>query len=269
MNKLKTTDNGGFPFVLDDIRWIDNAVRESFKGLVSSLGITATESFKISGCVVSNVGSVYSWTGGYICLMGEIMKVEAGSVTTPMQPWQQNYGLYWQLDVIYDATGVKIFESGISYDTYEIRKGKLVYGVYPTSQNGGIDYMPHNAKYMHTKLLELLTSQEILSKIITSELSEKLLNSEENWKKAILLNNYSNQGSPFAEVSYKKDMLNMIHIKGLATKATPDYMAIFNLPIGYRPAEERNIGDIKIKSNGDVISYMNTSSIKLELSFKI
>jgi len=246
MNKLKTTDNGGFPFVLDDIRWIDNSVRDAFKGLVSGLGITASTSFKISGCVVSKVGSVYSWTEGYICLMGEILKVEAGSVTTPMQPWQQNYGLYWQLDVSYDISGNKIFESGISYDTYEIRKGKLVYGIFPTDQNNQIDYMPHNAEYLHSKLIKLCSSSELLSIISANELKEKLINSEEAWKGATLLNGYSNQGSPFAIVSYKKDILNVVHIKGLATKATPDYLPIFNLPEGYRPAEERNIGGINI-----------------------
>ena len=71
MNKLITTDLGGFPFTLDRLRWLDDAYRDAWKGLFSAFGITLPTSFKLSGCAVTINGNDYSTTAGYICLNGE------------------------------------------------------------------------------------------------------------------------------------------------------------------------------------------------------
>jgi hypothetical protein len=268
MNRLKTTDNGKLPIVSDDLRFIDAGIREAFKGAFSALGITATDSFKISGCVVTSIGLTHTWTDGVICLAGEILPVVAGSVTIPSIP-QVGYGLAWIYDISFDAAGLKIFENGISHDTYEVRKAKLAYVEYSVNQNGQTDYMPVNAPYIQQKLLSLMTSSEILARIISSDIVSKINESESDWNELFLQNGWQNVGTPFANVAYKKDAFNVVYLRGMASIITVNSLAIFNLPVGFRPTHERVVGLFRIQANGDVISMSIDASVSIELSFKI
>lgn len=271
MNKLKTTDTGKLPFVLDDIRWIDSGIRDAFKGLFASLGITATNSFKITGCVVTNVNLVYSWTAGYICLMGEILPVDSGSVTIPGTP-QVGYGLCWTLETTYDSAGLKIFENGNSHDTYEIRKAKLVYGQYPTNQAGQTDYMPAHASYMHSKLLDLYTSAALLSKLDTSEIIQKLLANEEAWQEvgAGFINDWSNGGGTLETAGYKIDNFGVVFLKGVVAKGTSNSNAMFLLPAKYRPSKTRVFSTCQIGTDGYVYAVPLVSQVQLDgISYKL
>ena len=149
MNKLKTTDSGGMPLVLDDIRWHEAAVRDALYGIISAIGISAGDSFKLSGCQVTVVGNIYTTTAGYICLNGEVLKVEAHSVTKTGGVFNT---IIWQLNVAYDASGLKIFKNGNSFDTYEIRTAVLVEA--PIA--AGI--MSYNAKSLWDKLDDVLNA---------------------------------------------------------------------------------------------------------------
>jgi hypothetical protein len=144
MNRLKVRDNlgamflGGMPVDLEDFDWMDKSVRDAFYGLMSALGITPETSFIISGCAVASG----SYAAGWICLNGEILPVDGGVVPTP----SGGQIIYWDVEVSFDSGGSEAFENGITHDTYEIRKGKLVAGAAPAH------YMPFAAPTIWDRL---------------------------------------------------------------------------------------------------------------------
>ena len=146
MNKLKTTGNGGFPFDLNDLRFEQDAVRDAFYGFLSGIGVAAVDSFILSGCAVTDNGSYYSVAAGYISLNGEILRVEAHNYNKT-----GGHTYYWLLDVTYDPDGNEAFENGSSYDTYEVRRGKLTSSVSPTAGT----YLPMAAKTLMQKIYDL------------------------------------------------------------------------------------------------------------------
>jgi len=95
MDKLDTSNDGGMPLELDDIEWMDAAYRDAWYGLISAFGITAPTSFKLSGCVVTKNGTIWTTTAGYICLEGEVLKVDAHSISVSnfyrMLIWKNEY----------------------------------------------------------------------------------------------------------------------------------------------------------------------------------
>ena len=114
MNKLKTTDNGGFPFVLDDLRWLlgqsasTAGIYQSMYGFFAAFG----DNFIIQGGQTSLLGGVFSITEGWAFLDGEILKIEAQSDPTVTKT-------YLSKSTTYDSSGNKTFRSGTAYDTYQ------------------------------------------------------------------------------------------------------------------------------------------------------
>lgn len=143
MNKLITTDNGGFPFQLDDLRFVDDSVRNVLKGIMSAYGIAADESFILSGSGSTLNGGNYDIATGYISLDGEILEVEAHSITTTLAPGEFHV---WKLKTANDPAGLKTFESTISFDTYEVRQAEVV-----VETPVGV-YMPMIAPSIHSRM---------------------------------------------------------------------------------------------------------------------
>ncbi len=271
MRKLKTDILGGFPFTLNDLRWMDEGIRDAIKGMFSHLGLSASESFRISGAVVSIVNNVYSWTDGYICLAGEILKVVSGSVTTTGQ-WIVGQTVYWQIDISYDIEGLKMFENpAISHDTYEIRNAKLVFGIPAVNMQGQSDYMPHDASYIKQKWLALISSTDLLDVINSSDLLAKLRDIEEGLRPVSFEVGCSNYGNGHSPVGYKKDLFGVLHICGAAVVPSNYVGVIFTLPILYRPSFRTVINNqFTINTNGDVSSSdINSIIIFFNFSFKL
>lgn len=144
MNKLLTNLTGKMPFFLDDLGFIDTAVRDAFYGIMSAFGVDITDSFKLSGCVVSVNGSTYQCSAGYISYQGEIFQVDAHSHTNVS-------GTVGFVPVItYDPFGNKLFLDSVSKDTWQIRKAKL------DDISQGVDAMPYNADYIDDKIVSKL-----------------------------------------------------------------------------------------------------------------
>lgn len=122
MNKVISTNNGGFPVVLNDLRFEQAATRDAFYGLLSAFGVSVADSFIISGCTIASYIAGGSYAAGYISLEGEVYKVDAGvlPVLGGGEAW------YWAVDVSYDGTGLKVFENAASVDTYQVRKAKII-----------------------------------------------------------------------------------------------------------------------------------------------
>lgn len=260
MNRFKTNVNGGTKLFSDDIAFIDASVREAFVGLLSFLGISAADSFVISGCVVTINGNTYSWTGGYISLSGEILKVVAGSLTTPGQ-WQYGEGVYWDLEISYHIDG----SLRQNHDTYEIRHAKLYFG-YKTGK------MLYNAATIKTKILALYSSSELLAKITTSELVQKLLANEEVWQEvgSGFINDWGDGGGTLETAGYKIDNFGVVFLKGVIIKGASNSNAMFQLPQKYRPSKTRAFSTCQIGTDGYVYAVPLASQVQLDgISYKL
>lgn len=118
MNKL-LTNNGGQPFFLDDINFLDSTIRESFAGLLR--GVAKNSDIYLTDLQITKVENAVSWVEGYIVLGGEILPVAQGSINII----QANTPLYWNIQKSYPESGHRVFEDGQERDCYEIRKAVL------------------------------------------------------------------------------------------------------------------------------------------------
>jgi hypothetical protein len=228
MDKLQTNYNGRMPFDLDDIRWEQDAVRDAFYGFISAFGIDPTESFKLSGCVVGVVGTTYTTTAGYICLNGEILKVEAHSVTVaPLKTAK------WSLSVSYDSAGTEVFEDSTTHDTYEKRRGVLI----ETESEIPPTYMEYDAPY----LIDVIHAYEDWHEV--GESGEPTM--ETDWS------NKSGEDT----AAFRLDNNGVVHIKGTVTGTNAEGN-IFTLPVGYRPAARRNF----------ITNYMGTAATSISVT---
>lgn len=217
MNKLKTTDLGGFPVVLDDLRWIDDSVRDAFKAIFASYG----DKFIISGCDLSydNINLEYTCTEGYIYFNGEILKCAGGIAS---HDGEVNIAV-WNLETLYDAAGLKAFANEVSHDTYEIRRAK---------------FQSVDIEEIAGKLLA--TSAKRLHELI----SESLIENEEDWRYPGEVGEPAFLGSwetvempPLSKIRFKKDLSGNVFLQGHATAPTAETHEVFQLPSGYRPAK--------------------------------
>lgn len=252
MNLLQTNYNGKMPLELDDIRWEQDAVRDAFYGLISAFGIDPIDSFKLSGCDVTISGSTYNCTEGYICLNGEVLKVDAHSIS--FNPVTQQGA--FKLDVSYDPAGLEVFEDSSSHETYEVRKGKLE----------AITIVVPNTTRM------LYNAQTIYEVVVTKikALDGAWMNIGSGGQPAFEAG-WSNAGGAYEVVSYKKDAFGNVFLKGVATSVTP-IGTIFSLPAGYRPAFVRYYAcllgaatvNIAVETDGSV-HVVGISNIETEI----
>jgi hypothetical protein len=115
MKRLITTDNGGFPLVLDDFRWIESGLMEALKGIISPF-LGNDTILILSGCV-EHVGSAgHTISNGYVYIDGEICRFNDDVI-------QQSTYKYFKIDeTAFDTNGDKIFQvGGVLNQTYAIR----------------------------------------------------------------------------------------------------------------------------------------------------
>lgn len=125
MNKFITTDVGGLPIVLDDFRFIDDSVREAFFGIVTAWGVTNEESYILSGCEIT-LGVNISVAAGYVVIQGEVYKFNAQSITGSAPSGEE---VTFVPSTAFDSAGNKTFDSGGTFDTYQLRTAALQYNV--------------------------------------------------------------------------------------------------------------------------------------------
>ncbi len=147
MDRLKVTDPGGFPIVLDDLAFLQNAYSEAFKGIgsFSDPNLAAANGFILSGCERTTPGGVSTFQPGYIYLQGEVYKVDLHSFTEVPAETE-----HWTVVETNDPAGNKVFFDTTSHDTYKVRKAKVVTTASPPG-----DFMPAVADRFHTKILKL------------------------------------------------------------------------------------------------------------------
>lgn len=127
MNKLKTDYSGGFPVKLDDLRWVDNSIRTSLKGILSAFGVADSTAIKLSGCNRTVSVGIVTISEGYVSIGGEVCYVPEHTYSNPSLGQSE----YWGIDITYDGAGTKTFQNESVNDTYEVRIGKISVGIPP------------------------------------------------------------------------------------------------------------------------------------------
>ncbi len=122
MNNFKTTNIGGLPIKLNDLRFINNGLKEAFKGVMSSYGITDSITIVLNGCEKTSVSGTTTIASGFVSIGGEICYVPLHSYPDPAVGEFE----YWDIDLTFDPSGSKVFQSTDIFDTYEIRVGKVI-----------------------------------------------------------------------------------------------------------------------------------------------
>jgi hypothetical protein len=113
MNKFITTNNGGIPVVLDDLRWLLGQATSGNAGiyqLLTDMLLPYGTDFVISGCVATGTPYPTALSEGWIMLNSEILKVDAQVIAYP------NY--FYIKSSAYDSSGAKTTESGTTINTY-------------------------------------------------------------------------------------------------------------------------------------------------------
>lgn len=127
MNKLITTDTGGYPFVLDDLRFMDESYREGIKGLFYNLinPTLANDGFLIDNeLVYINASNSWTFPETFCYLNGEIYLIPE-TVLTSSSVSGKVYVLEENITYSGTAPGLKTFQDAGTHETYQIRKAKL------------------------------------------------------------------------------------------------------------------------------------------------
>ena len=156
MDKLITTNNGGMPFDLDDIRWLEKGINDSFKAIGRGLANSNTDVFVLFGCELSDGGSSFSLASGAIWALDEFWIVDAHTVAklSPSATTGGSNSYYLKQVIAYDATGSETFESGIVIDTYQKRRLELT--------NSEIDGTPTGTSITNVNVLDMPTLNDKL-----------------------------------------------------------------------------------------------------------
>ena len=125
MDKLKTSTNGGFPLTLDDVRHLQNSIRDAILGLSAPYGTTIAGSYILSGCeyvVEPSPSTVDTIKDGWIVLGGEICKVNEHTVSKFIPGTKR----LWVVEESNDANGLKVLENGTTYNSHAIRTANVI-----------------------------------------------------------------------------------------------------------------------------------------------
>lgn len=127
MKTLKTDINGGFPFELDDLRWIENGIREA---LAMAAQMTGSEFTIVNPAIVTTPsgGDLDVTHGaGKVFVDGEFCDIDA--LVSPLF-WDVTAGdaIWWEKETSFDPAGSEVFENATTNDTYQIVKWKLATG---------------------------------------------------------------------------------------------------------------------------------------------
>lgn len=211
MNKLITTDIGGFPVVLDDIRFIDTAIRESFAAVFKSFmqnEDTSNVALIIHGCEKTTTGTfptiTNTYSPGIVVLDGEPLLFQ-GLVVSGVDVARR-----WVIDNTFDPSGDKLFKNGDTNSTYQIRTAKLVPALTSTQ------FLFNSSKTINGQILAAVHS----------------FNTEWNVIPSSLYQDPFDEGEP----KYMRDALGFAHLGGVANYGyyTADHI-IGVLPVGFRP----------------------------------
>lgn len=213
MNHIKTILGKALAVVWNDFDFHQAATEEAFYGLLTAFGVSVADSFRISGCTVNIAGVTYTVVAGYICLEGEILKVDAHSVDV-----QGGEAAYWDIIETNDAAGYKEDSDGTYHDTYKVRKAKLYAAAAPVSG------LPYNCDTLQDKIIGLASRDLAEKAYSTVDYSPVLLN---GWALGTSATGYT--------IRYKKDQFGYLELIGVVIPTNRTSDVVFRLPSGFHP----------------------------------
>jgi hypothetical protein len=146
MDKVVYTEPGGMPLFLEGLDFSQQATRDTFLALMSAYGIDITEGFIISGCIITGTDEDgYDITEGYICVTGEIFKVDAHSIG----PKDVGAQYFWSVLQTNDPAGNVAFADSTVKDIHKVRKARVSQGAVMLG-----NYMPMKAKNIHYRMMQ-------------------------------------------------------------------------------------------------------------------
>jgi hypothetical protein len=209
MNKLINTQNGGFDFKSDDLRWMQNSFIEAIKGLASPFQTSNTELVILSGCEETSTGAPNFdtiVTSGFVLYNGEIYYHASQIMSIPnTQFW------YWNFQTYYDPNGLKVFKDQQAHDAYQVNRIILTES-----------FSPQNT-------LQAFTS----TKTIHQKIKDSIINLKSTW---INLPTQYPGTIESEKTKYMKDIDGFVHLKGFyQIDIWFNSINLDTLPIGYRP----------------------------------
>ncbi len=206
MDKLNITNNGGHPFTMDDLDFLQSALSEGIKGAVSPWFDGDTV---ILQGIVGTVGVTHTtYTNGYILLNNEVYPVIGGVFLN---------GSYVIIDVAvtYNPIGNKLYENGTTVNCYEKR-----IGVMKISTGSGTEI----------DLADCISFKQSLM----SGQYKFVFQDEPAWQ-ALPLNSGWSNGTPAPR--YRINKIGEVELDGVVLNpaTTVSNNTICNLPIGFRP----------------------------------
>jgi hypothetical protein len=124
MKTLITTNNGGHPLKLNNLRHLQDGFVETISSLLKGVGeFRSNYGFIVYGCefTYSNGGNTLDWTAGAVVLNDEVMLIDAGQVTkTGIQ------GFRFTSVTSYDAVDPQTYANASSHSVHNIVKANIV-----------------------------------------------------------------------------------------------------------------------------------------------
>lgn len=121
MNQLISENNGGFPVTLNDLRFIEGAVRTAFEGLLKAFQISNDSTFIVYGCERAVSGGIVTIAEGAVSINGELCIVQEHSYPVPGPGFFE----FFDLDISSIPEGLKVLQNGVSVDAYTVRNAKV------------------------------------------------------------------------------------------------------------------------------------------------
>jgi hypothetical protein len=115
MNYFNTEANGGMPVENNDLRFVDDAIREALKGSVSAFGQFA-DLVILSGCVRTVSSGTVTVTPGYVSLFGQILYFAGQSYA-----FVEGANEVMRLRTVFLPGGEKVYLNGAIVQTWERR----------------------------------------------------------------------------------------------------------------------------------------------------
>lgn len=216
MDKLNTFYNGGEPFVLNDLRFLQSALSQGIQGLASFFQ-NGGDPVAISGVEGTVVGTDVVYTQGFIVVNNEVYYVNGG-VLPQSAPY---HGI--EIAETFNTEGNKTYENGDVHDTFIVRQGVLT----TTATGSSIDitniFPAKSALAYNGALVDISTQWYEVGQPGAAAFGT-------NWT------NFS-PGTPSSRVKYRRNSIGELEVKGIAYNPSCiiTERTIFTLPSGFIP----------------------------------
>jgi hypothetical protein len=257
MNRL-LTPNGGMPFELDDLNFMQDAYKEGISALLSQFttmsphGLPATHII-LSGCEVTPGATHFSVSAGYVMINNEPLYAPAVASV----PNANLNNMFYRLHTYNDPAGNDLFEDGILRDTYEVRRAELVY------LGSGVAYPIIQLNNPILRLKTLITHSEVYSYRDTA--AEGTL--DNGWTAVTFIGT--------SEPLLVTKQFGRVQVRGQVTGGAIAGDVVFTLSPEFRPKTTCqfltvyggiSIGILTVNTNGTVTAFATSGSGALDLS---